>query len=95
MIDVHNTKRNMIHKRSFTRPVRSGQRPPSRFSGGNKNFKKNNNRPSKKGRFGSERIDFSRFIKKNVYVEEKPYISKHTFADFPFHPQLHKNISKT
>jgi superfamily II DNA/RNA helicase len=27
-------------------------------------------------------------------VEEKPYISKHTFADFPFNPQLHKNIAK-
>jgi len=27
-------------------------------------------------------------------VEEKPYVSKHSFADFPFHPQLHKNIEK-
>ena len=55
----------------------------------NKNFKshfKNNKR--RRG----ERIDFSRFIKKNVFVEDKPYVSKHSFADFPFHPQLHKNI---
>jgi len=27
-------------------------------------------------------------------VEEKPYVSKHTFADFPFHAQLHKNIAR-
>lgn len=47
---------------------------------------------SKKGRFGGERIDFSRFIQKAVHVEEKPYVAKHTFADFPFHEQLHKNI---
>src|SRR5207253_1607088 len=30
--------------------------------------------------------------KKGQYVEEKPYASKHTFADFPFDAQLHKNI---
>ena len=50
------------------------------------------NRSPKRGRFGGERIDFSRFIKKAIHLEEKPYISKHTFADFPFNPQLHKNI---
>ena len=27
-------------------------------------------------------------------MEEKPYVSKHTFADFPFNPQLHKNITR-
>ncbi len=65
------------------------------FSGG----KFNNSRPRtfKSGgnrgkRFGGERIDFSRFIKKSIHVEEKPYVSKHTFADFPFNSQLHKNI---
>ena len=41
-----------------------------------------------------EYIDFSRFIKKNIYVEEKPYVSKHSFADFPFNAQLHKNIER-
>ncbi len=46
----------------------------------------------KRGRFGAERIDFSRFIKKATHIEEKPYVSKHTFSDFPFNPQLHKNI---
>ncbi len=45
-----------------------------------------------KKRFGGERIDFSRFIKKGTHVIEAPYLSKHTFADFPFNPQLHKNI---
>jgi superfamily II DNA/RNA helicase len=63
----------------------------------------NNSRPrtfkrsgggSRGKRFGGERIDFSRFVKKNVYVKEKPYMSKHSFADFPFHAQLHKNIAK-
>src|SRR3989344_1504744 len=46
----------------------------------------------KRGRSRGERIDFSRFIKKGTHTEEKPYVSKHTFADFPFNPQLHKNI---
>lgn len=41
-----------------------------------------------------DRIDVSRFIKKGVYVEEKPYIARHTFADFPFNEQLHKNIAR-
>lgn len=62
----------------------------------------NNSRPrtfrksggSRGKRFGGERIDFSRFIKKGIHVEEKPYVSKHTFFDFPFNPQLHKNIAR-
>lgn len=45
------------------------------------------------GRSRGERIDFSRFVQKGVYVEEKPYVSTHTFLDFPFHEQLQKNIS--
>ncbi len=45
-----------------------------------------------KGRGFSERIDFSRFIKKAIAHEEKPYVSKHTFSDFSFNPQLYKNI---
>ncbi len=70
-------------------------RAKPRFGGG----KFNNSRPSfrrtgggGKRRFGGERIDASRFIKKAIHVEEKPYVAKHTFADFPFNPQLHKNI---
>ncbi len=49
---------------------------------------------SSKKRGFSERIDFSRFIKKGEYVEEKPYVSKHTFIDFPFDSQIHKNIAR-
>jgi len=72
------------------RPVFSGARKLSnnsrpRFGG---------SRGPKRGRFGGERIDFSRFVKRNQYVEEKPYVSKHSFADFPFHAQLHKNITR-
>jgi len=60
----------------------------------------NNSRPRFGGsrsrkRFGGDRIDFSRFVKKGIHVEEKPYVSKHTFSDFPFNPQLHKNIART
>ena len=42
----------------------------------------------------AQRIDFSKFVKKAEKVEEKKYVSKHTFADFPFVDQLHKNIAK-
>lgn len=72
-------------------------RAKSRFGSG----KFNNSKPRFGGskfktnkRSRGERIDFSRFVKKNVYVEEKPYVSKHSFADFPFHSQLQKNIEK-
>ncbi|MCE9585550.1 DEAD/DEAH box helicase [Candidatus Nomurabacteria bacterium] len=90
--------------RPFTtgKPVRSfGTSKPAfgaRKSFGGGGFKKNsfsrNSRPAKRGRFGGERIDYSRFIQKAVKVEEKPYIAKHTFADFPFNEQLHKNITR-
>ncbi|OGI57445.1 hypothetical protein A3B85_01035 [Candidatus Nomurabacteria bacterium RIFCSPHIGHO2_02_FULL_37_13] len=63
----------------------------SRF-GKSGNYKNRNNKKSNKRR--GERIDFSRFIKKNIFVEEKPYVSKHSFVDFPFNPQLHKNIAR-
>lgn len=71
-----------VHRSSGGR-FSSSSRP--RFGGG---------RPSNNKRSRSERIDFSRFIKKGQHVEEKPYVSKHTFADFPFNPQLHKNIER-
>ncbi len=100
-IDIHDTKKYMISTRSsgksasFGRPKFASHAKP-RFGSGKFN------KPSFKGRskFGSakkgrgERIDFSRFIKKAEKVEEKPYVSKHTFADFPFQPLLHKNIAK-
>jgi superfamily II DNA/RNA helicase len=90
----------MITKRSFARPASAGVHRPSRFGGGAKRF--NNSRPafkrsggggSKRGR--GERIDFSRFVKKGVYVEEKPYVSTHTFADFPFNEQVQTNILRS
>lgn len=58
------------------------------------NFKSNRGSSSKKSRFGGERIDFSRFIQKAVHIEEKPYVAKHTFLDFPFNEKLQKNIIK-
>lgn len=67
-------------------PSKFGRRPSS-FKG-RPRFQKNNNRKSR-----GDRIDFSRFIKKGQHIEEKPYVSTHTFSDFPFSPQLHKNIA--
>ncbi len=67
-------------------------RAKPRFGGG----KFNNSRPMfaahKKsgGRSRGERIDFSRFVKKNIYVEEKPYVSKHTSLIFLFIPNYTK-----
>ncbi|KKQ88116.1 MAG: DEAD/DEAH box helicase domain protein [Parcubacteria group bacterium GW2011_GWF2_38_8] len=62
----------------------------------NKNFKSRfkSHRQSgvKNKRSRGERIDFSRFIKKAEHMEEKPYVSKHTFLDFLFNSQIHKNI---
>src|SRR3989339_633937 len=62
----------------------------------NKNFKTRfkSHRQSgvKNKRSRGERIDFSRFIKKAEHMEEKPYVSKHTFLDFLFNSQIHKNI---
>jgi hypothetical protein len=42
----------------------------------------------------AQRIDFAKFVKKAEKVEEKKYVAKHTFADFPFNEQLQKNIAK-
>ncbi len=88
---------------SFGRkPVRPGSRPggfnssrprPARLNSRSGGFGGGSRGKSGKGSRG-ERIDFSRFIKKAIHVEEKPYVSEHTFSDFPFNPQLHKNIAK-
>lgn len=105
-IDYHDTKKYMINKRGFARRASGFARPVSRFGGAKKPARPfsggfNNSRHSFRGgrlsinkRSRGERIDFSRFIKKGTHVEEKPYVSKHTFADFPFNPQLHKNIAR-
>jgi len=50
-------------------------------------FKRGGGSSSKRFLAVSESI-FLRFIKKGVQVKEKPYVCKHTFADFPFNPQL-------
>ncbi|MEK9182666.1 MAG: DEAD/DEAH box helicase [Patescibacteria group bacterium] len=79
-----------MYKTNSARPSRFARRPSS-FKG-KPRFQKTNNKKSR-----SERIDFSRFIKKvnqKDHGEEKPYVPKHTFADFPFNAQLHKNITK-
>ena len=60
----------------------------------NKNFRFRNKNGGNRKRFSGERIDFSRFIKKSQYIEEKPYVAKHTFLDFSFDPQIHKNIAR-
>jgi ATP-dependent RNA helicase RhlE len=83
------------------RPSFGASRPARPSFGGGTNKFRNNSRPSfkrggggSKKRFGGDRIDASRFIKKGVLVEEIPYVAKHTFADFPFNEQLHKNIAR-
>jgi superfamily II DNA/RNA helicase len=79
-----------------SRPKKFGRSKPSLKSksnfGGAKKFNNNfRSRPKKRG--FSERINFSRFIKKGQHVEEKPYVSKHAFIDFPFNEQIQKNIA--
>ncbi len=67
----------------------------SRFRGKTSKYNNKHVKNSKRGnRSRGERIDFSRFVKKGVYAEEKPYIPRHRFADFPFHVQLQKNIAR-
>lgn len=68
----------------------NSKKPLHQFKVGN--FKRNGSRPKRK--FGGEKIDFSRFIKKAQHIEEKSYVAKHTFADFPFNTQIHKNIAR-
>ncbi len=77
--------------------VRTGNKPGGFNSHSTSRFHSKGSGPKRGGgkkRFGGERIDFSRFIKKGELVIEKPYVSKHTFADFPFNAQLYKNIAK-
>lgn len=78
-------KLHLAHPKKFGRHL-SAFRAKPHFGG--RNFKKNNKRSR------GERIDFSRFIKKGTQVEEKAYVAKHTFSDFPLHSQLHKNIAR-
>lgn len=77
-------------------PAKKTAQSAGKFSNYQSSFKGRfkNSRVKGKGKSRGDRIDFSRFIKKGVQIEEKPYISKHTFSDFPFNSQLHKNIAR-
>jgi superfamily II DNA/RNA helicase len=80
----------------------SAFKPKPSFGGAKKfnrskphSFKRSGGRTGASSRRGrGDRIDVSRFIKKGIHVEEKPYVSKHSFADFPFDAQIHKNIAR-
>lgn len=71
----------------INKPHRKFSKPKFKSS-----FKRTNKNSSKRGR--GDRIDVSRFIQKAVKVEEKPYVHKHTFADFSIDEKLYKNILK-
>ncbi len=87
-------------------PARSGGfKGPSRFSAPKKggfgagrrstSFARRSSGGGGGGNRFAQKIDFSKFVKKAEPVAEaKKYVSKHTFADFPFVEQLHKNIAK-
>jgi len=87
---MYKNNNSLKPKKFGTLKFSSKSKPVRKFTSGK--FKRNNIRPKKRG--FSERIDFSRFIKKGQHIEEKPYVSKHTFVDFPFDTQIHKNIAR-
>ncbi|HWA32382.1 MAG TPA: DEAD/DEAH box helicase [Candidatus Paceibacterota bacterium] len=82
-----------MYKQHTQRPKKFGRPAFARKGKGQFNRNSTKGRGSPRNMRG-ERIDFSRFVKKGVRVEEKPYVPKHTFADFPFNEQLQKNIIK-
>ncbi|MEK7569491.1 MAG: DEAD/DEAH box helicase [Patescibacteria group bacterium] len=79
-----------MHTSYRANPSKFGR--PRKFNNSRSRF--GGKRPSHNKRSRGERIDFSRFVKKGTQTTEVAYVSKHTFADFPFNPQLHKNIAK-
>ena len=81
------------HSNITKQSARYGGAKPVRVGGRSSGFKSRfqSKKPGSR-RFGGERIDVSRFVKKGVEVEERAYMATHTFADFPFNPQLHTNI---
>lgn len=85
-------KNNITSKPKKFGHSKFGSKPKPAHKFANGKFKRNNNRSKKRG--FSEHIDFSRFIKKGQHIEEKPYISKNAFIDFPFHSQIHKNVAR-
>ncbi|MFA6520034.1 MAG: DEAD/DEAH box helicase [Candidatus Paceibacterota bacterium] len=87
-----------MYKTHSAAPKKFGAHKPSRFGGARKfNHSRPTFRRSSGGgkRSRGERIDFSRFVKKGIQVEEKPYVATHTFADFPFNAQIQTNIMRT
>jgi ATP-dependent RNA helicase RhlE len=92
----------IMYKTNTTGPKKFGRAPSSfraKPSFGGNRFSRPHSGPkkfgSKKGgRSRGDRIDVSRFIKKGEHVEEKVYVPKHNFIDFPFNEQLHKNIAR-
>ncbi|MCE9549221.1 DEAD/DEAH box helicase [Candidatus Nomurabacteria bacterium] len=88
---THSGSRFSGTKRSTSfggRPVRTGG-----FSGGSR-FRGKSRSGGGNKRSRGERIDFSRFVKKAEHVEQKAYVAKHNFVDFPFNAQLQKNIAR-
>jgi len=83
--------KTFTNTKKFThKPVRKNYSQRGKFIKNNNRFKQKAGQ--KRGRGFSERIDYSRFIKKAQVHTEVPYVSKHTFADFYLNTQLQKNI---
>lgn len=79
------------------KPNKFGRKPSSfrKPSPYGKRFARSSGKKKFGGKSRGDRIDVSRFIKKGEHVEEKKYTPKHAFIDFPFNPQIHKNIAHT
>ncbi len=78
--------------KKFGRPS-FGSKPKPRFGGASK-FTTTRSRGGRRPARG-EHIDFAKFVRKAEPVADaKPYVSEHTFGDFPFSSKLHENILK-
>ena len=86
--------RHSVASKKFGRPAFTHKAKPHFNSKFKPRLKSNHRQGGASKRSRGERINFSHFIKKGTQVEEKPYVSTRTFADFPFNPQLHKNITR-
>lgn len=82
-----------MYKNNVSRPSKFGRNNKFRSRPKNSGFRRGG-RPKARGGRG-ERIDYSRFIKKAVRVEVKPYVAQNSFSDFNLNPQLEKNIDKS
>lgn len=96
---LYMTKKSISKRRSSRGPrshSRSKVRPSTRrgFSARGSGFRGRKRTSGGKGRKYGKRIDYSLFVKKAEYVEEKPYVNIHKFSDFPFSERLQQNIAK-